>query len=193
MYGSNKWFGLLYSFLHGQWPHIAPLWLKWGNHKCKLAVKVPYKSSKRNMCMCVVAKARQCDRPHGSWGVEGSRGGVQEARWRHDGLKKNPPQRFRTKTQADKKTHAGIQSNSQFCCSPHKHATSPWHTRFSSLSAPLAKKLSVSFQSRRRKEADTKRWTLSQHFQFVRTQSQFWFFISRLFLQSVWNQSAKQD
>lgn len=55
---------------------------------------------------------------------------------------KKPPQRFRTETQADKKTQAGIQSNSQFCCSQHKHATSPWHTRFSSLLAPLAKNFS---------------------------------------------------
>lgn len=55
---------------------------------------------------------------------------------------KKPPQRFRTETQADKKTQAGIQSNSQFCCSQHKHATSPWHTRFSSLLAPPAKNFS---------------------------------------------------
>lgn len=60
---------------------------------------------------------------------------------------KKPPQCFRTETQADKKTHAGIQSNSQFCCSQHKHATSPWHTRFSSLLATLAKNFSSSFRT----------------------------------------------
>ena len=36
-----------------------------------LAAKIPHKSSTTNTCLCVVAKARQCDRPHGSWGGGG--------------------------------------------------------------------------------------------------------------------------
>lgn len=78
----------------------------------------------------------------GGWGLGWCSGG-QVKTWQAE---KKPPQRFRTKTQADKKTRAGIQSNSQFCCSPHKHATSPWHTRFSSLLAPLAKNFLSSFR-----------------------------------------------
>ncbi len=53
--------------------------LERGNCEWKLAMKVPHKYSETNTCMCVVAKARQCDRPHGSWGV-GDWDGVQEAR-----------------------------------------------------------------------------------------------------------------
>lgn len=81
-----------------------------------------------------------------------------EARWRDDSLKK-PPQHFRTKTQADKKTHTGIKSSSQLDCSPHKHATLPWHTRFSSLLALLTENFLSSFK----KEGRSKPTMTAQH------------------------------